>query len=214
MEQNFSLFWGLSIMLYESTLVSDDSRFDRFMAGDQSALTELEQRGMTLFGGKAGCTQCHDRAELTVATVSRDKSLEGFRNIGVRPLAEDGGDVLQAGQAKFKIPGLRNVELRGPYFHTGKTLSLRQVVEFYNRGGDFPDAFTDGQIKPRGLSSGEVRAITAFLLSLTDDRVRFERAPFDRPAISIPSLGTLKAVGAEGRTSPLRPFLNANPFKH
>jgi cytochrome c peroxidase len=120
MEMNFSLFWGLAIQLYESTLVSDDSPFDRFMAGDESALTAEEQRGMELFfHDRLNCFRCHAIPEINKATINHlvefpegriNGPLErmtmaaggphadteaiydgGFYNIGARPTAEDMG---------------------------------------------------------------------------------------------------------------------------
>jgi len=214
MENNFSLFWGLSIMLYEATLVSDDTPLDRFLLGDTAALTPRQKKGMELFGGTARCHQCHGRAEMTEATVSQstDDPLNGFFNIGVAPTAEDGGDVLQPGQGMFKAPGLRNVELNGPYFHNGSAATLRQVVDFYDRGGNFPDQFTDGDIRVLGLSNAEKRQLVDFLLALTDDRVRFEKAPFDHPSLIVKHGKNLPAVGAAGLVEPLVPFKKMNPF--
>ena len=69
------------------------------------------------------------------------------------------------------------MELSGPYFHTGDKATLRQVVDFYNRGGDFPNQFTDSAIRPLGLTETEKNALVSLLVAMTDDRVRFERAP-------------------------------------
>ncbi|HST77572.1 MAG TPA: cytochrome C peroxidase, partial [Verrucomicrobiae bacterium] len=104
MEFNFSMFWGVAIQMYESTLVSDDSRFDQFMDGNRNALTALEQRGLDRFTGKGNCSKCHSGAEFTDAAVSNVLSrgvveqLEngawhdvGFHNIGVRPSTDDQG---------------------------------------------------------------------------------------------------------------------------
>jgi cytochrome c peroxidase len=215
-ESNFSLYWGLSIMLYESTLVSDDTRFDRFLDGNTAALTAEEQLGMDIFDGKGRCTHCHNGAVLSEATVANVAAalgdpLTGFFNVGVRPNVEDEGDILQ-GNGNFKTPALRNVELNGPYFHNGDKGTLRQLVDFYDRGGDFPDEFTDGQIRSLGLTEAEKHALVAFLVSLTDDRVRFERAPFDHPALSVPNGPSLKEVGAAGRSA-VKPFLGLSPFQ-
>jgi hypothetical protein len=90
----------------------------------------------------------------------------------------------------FKIPGLRNVELTGPYFHNGGTATLEQVVAFYNRGGDFSQQNRDNVrdfMVPLGLTADEQAALVAFLKSLTDERVRFQRAPFDHPQIFVPN---------------------------
>lgn len=184
----------------------------------------------------------------------------GFNNIGVRPTNEDlalGGadpwgtplsevrmavldptlsppvssnDVIAVDGA-FKMPGLRNVELTGPFFHNGGAATLMQVVELYSRGGDFqPITGREGPISPLGtpnLTSEEKQAMVAFLLSLTDDRVRFERAPFDHPELRLPdghpgdersvtnrgdgnatdAFITVPAVGRNGRSAPLGSFL-------
>ncbi|HEU4417178.1 MAG TPA: cytochrome c peroxidase [Candidatus Angelobacter sp.] len=105
MEYNFSMFWGVAIQMYEATLVSDNSRFDQFMEGNRSALTALEQQGLNRFTGKGGCTNCHNGAELTDASISNITSKHGvveqlpggrwhdigFHNIGVRPTNDDLG---------------------------------------------------------------------------------------------------------------------------
>ena len=77
-----------------------------------------------------------------------------FANIGVRPTREDRG----RGDGEFKTSTLRNVELTGPYFHTGGYSTLRQVVEFYDRGGDFDNDDKDSQIRDLGLSEYEKTA--------------------------------------------------------
>jgi cytochrome c peroxidase len=116
MESNFPLFWGLAVMAYEATLLSDEAPIDRFVgwAGsppDPGALTAQEQRGLALFRGpKAMCSECHKGAEFTGAasrlqpTAGETNLLEqmfvggriglydsGFYNIGVRPAVEDVG---------------------------------------------------------------------------------------------------------------------------
>jgi cytochrome c peroxidase len=135
----------------------------------------------------------------------------------------------------MKIPTLRNVELTGPYMHNGGMATLDEVLEFYTRGGNFDTsskhfAFVFDQAETRDPA---VRAdIIEFLKSLTDDRVRFERAPFDHPELWVPhghvgdheftqggnplagDLGedeflVVSAVGANGRQQPLQPFHQA-----
>src|SRR5207249_612242 len=83
--------------------------------------------------------------------------------------------------AAFKAPQLRNVELTGPYFHNGGQLTLMQVVDFYNRGGDFNNPDLDSNMHRIGLTEQDERALVAFLLGLTDERVAHEGAPFDHP---------------------------------
>src|SRR5262249_42935204 len=115
MESNFSLFLGLAIQMYESTLVSDDSPFDRFREGDEGALTDQQKAGLDLFLGDAACIQCHGGPEFTEAAVAHFDPRLAFANNGARPPEEDPGAKL----GQFKTPTLRNVELTGPYFHNG-----------------------------------------------------------------------------------------------
>ena len=122
----------------------------------------------------------------------------------------------------FKSPTLRNVELTGPYMHNGGLTTLRDVVEFYDHGGDFgveTNLHKHPEIEPLGLTDVEVDALVAFLETLTDDRVRYSRAPFDHPELVVPvgylvgddgtpveDWKTIEAVGIDGRESPLMPF--------
>jgi cytochrome c peroxidase len=140
-----------------------------------------------------------------------------------------------AADGAFKVPSLRNVELTGPYFHNGGIATLMDVVRFYSRGGDFHDQ-NFGDLDPdiqrlRGLIGhpGRQIALAAFLTALTDDRVRWYRAPFDHPELVVANgaqgnevsvlqdlmLGTaadaiirIPANGRGGASQPLRPFLN------
>ncbi|MBE0568709.1 MAG: hypothetical protein IH577_03410, partial [Deltaproteobacteria bacterium] len=97
-------------------------------------------------------------------------------------------DIRVAANGEFKTPGLRNVELTGPYFHNGGQATLGQVVEFYDRACDFlnfniPDS---DPLLPIGFTPEEEDALVAFLLGLTDERVRYERGPFDHPQLFVP----------------------------
>ena len=99
----------------------------------------------------------------------------------------------------MKAPQLREVELTGPYFHSGAVLTLRQVVDFYVRGGNYP--VTNAEHRDfnivnlnleveSNLKESEKVALVDFLLELTDDRVRYEKAPFDHPQVILPLDGT------------------------
>ena len=131
----------------------------------------------------------------------RDPRAIGFFRTGVSAIEDDPGtagvDAFGAplfpgapgGRASgaFKSPNLRNVELTGPYFHTGGSATLEQVLEFYGRNGDVP---AGGNLGPGignvRLNQQERAQIVEFLKALTDDRVRFERAPFDHPSLCVP----------------------------
>src|SRR5262245_14351803 len=149
MSYNFGLFFGLAVQAYEATLLSDDSPADRFLAGDADALTGSQQQGLNEFrNGGSQCTQCHQGPELSAAgftTASRanasDPRAVGFFRTGVSAIDDDPGaaglDMFGAplfpgapgGRASgaFKSPGLRNVDLTGPYFHNGGAATLEQV---------------------------------------------------------------------------------------
>jgi cytochrome c peroxidase len=106
----------------------------------------------------------------------------------------------------FKVPNLRNVTLTAPFFHNGGQLTLAQVVEFYNRGGDFAMQNLGDlapNMHPLGLSQQQIDDVVAFLEALTDERVRCEQAPFDHPEIRI-------ANGARGQGGSVTPD-NKNP---
>ncbi|MGE5049340.1 MAG: cytochrome c peroxidase [Deltaproteobacteria bacterium] len=122
----------------------------------------------------------------------------------------------------FKTSSLRNVEFNGPYFHSGGKATLRQVVDFYDDGGNFSNTELAPLIRPLGLTEAQIDALVAFLLSLTDDRVRFQQAPFDHPELPIPAgqdasgadiVTLLPAVGATGSTTQIPRFLSLNPFR-
>jgi cytochrome c peroxidase len=124
----------------------------------------------------------------------------------------------------FKVPSLRNVEFNGPYFHNGGKATLAQVLDFYDNGGDFDrttNATKAPAIVPLQLDAGQQKSLVAFLLALTDDRVRLQQAPFDHPQLFVPNgdspAGTdnlleIPAVGASGSTTPVQRFLNLNPL--
>jgi cytochrome c peroxidase len=121
-------------------------------------------------------------------------------NMGESPLMGSWPNVNRVGRmGSFKAPQLRNVELTGPYFHNGGMATLRQVIDFYVRGGDFPitnAAHRDFNLLnmnievQSNLTEAEKVALVDFLLELTDDRVKFQRAPFDHPEVIIPLDGT------------------------
>ena len=182
-EYNFSLIWALALQAYQSTLNSDSSPFDRFMEGDTQALTPQQQEGMRLFdSANLRCSQCHSGAEFSGAAFNDNGTTRGdsFERTGVRPQSEDDG----SGNASFKSIGLRNIEFTGPYFHNGGQATLEQVLDFYRRGGDFSP--TVNEVRPFNLSTDQAAAVVAFLKALSDDRVRYERAPFDHPELCVP----------------------------
>ncbi|HEU4413975.1 MAG TPA: cytochrome c peroxidase [Candidatus Angelobacter sp.] len=145
MEYNFSMFWGVAIQMYESTLVSNNSRFDQFMDGNRSALTAQEQRGLDRFQGKGGCTNCHNGAELTDASISSISARGvverlpdgrwhdvGFHNIGVRPVNDDLGIAASdpSGLASLSAAQLASMgQFNGTLIPAGASVSVRGAVK-------------------------------------------------------------------------------------
>lgn len=126
---------------------------------------------------------------LAESRLARDFGSKVFEDVvGVPPnLTVKPGERVAVNGA-FKTPGLRNIELTAPYFHNGGTRTLREVVDFYNRGGDFHEQNIndlDPDIENLRLTDSEKEALVAFMKSLTDERVRYHRAPFDHPQLLI-----------------------------
>lgn len=148
-----------AIAAYERTLITGNSKFDRYAAGDKHALNLHEKNGLVLFIAKAHCSRCHNGANFT------DNQ---FQNIGVG--GNDAGRFVvthqESDRGYFKTPGLRNVALHAPYMHDGSLPTLATVIDYYNRGGnDMPGK--SPFITRLGLTQGEERDLVAFLKTLT-----------------------------------------------
>jgi cytochrome c peroxidase len=170
----------MAIATYERTLSSNQTPFDQFVGGNPNALTPLEQQGLQIFNTIGRCNVCHGGPFHTDNL---------FHYTGVRPQNEDLGRFNVTGnpgdRGAMKTPGLRNVELRAPYFRNGRMNTLSDVIDFYDRGGDFNAPNKPPAIAPIGLSAQQKSALLAFLQRpLTDQRVAGQTAPFDRPTLA------------------------------
>lgn len=140
------------------------SPFDRYAAGDRTALSPEAQRGLMVFTGKGRCQRCHTGPSFS----------DGFfHNTGVKQGAE-GEDLgryavtpFKRALRAFKTVPLRNAAVTGPYMHNGSLKTLADVVEFYDRGGDEADE-RDFEMKPLHLTPEEKDDLVAFLESLTN----------------------------------------------
>lgn len=159
-----------AIASFERTLETANSPYDRYINGDDNAISASAQRGRLLFIGKANCNNCHSGEDFTA---------DRFKGIGLFNEAElkDAGrfEVTKNPEHKghFKIPGLRNVAVTAPYMHNGMFKSLKEVIRYYNN----PDVIIkNGKnrdlslSKPLGLTEDEITDLESFLISLTDDR--------------------------------------------
>jgi len=190
-----------AIAAYQRTIVTDAAKvpFDRYLAGDEGALSDAAKRGMDLFSGKAGCIACHNGA------LASDQK---FYNLGVPAAPEFSEDALyqitlrwelyQKGmpekvyrsstddlglyhvtkrpddKGKFRTPSLRELVWTGPYMHNGVFDSLADVVAFYNTGGG--EGQTAG-LTPLGLTKSEQADLVAFLESLSMDEPLLSEMP-------------------------------------
>ncbi|MER2605828.1 MAG: cytochrome-c peroxidase [Siculibacillus sp.] len=150
-----------AIAAFEDTLVTPNSRFDKWLAGDKKAITEQEAKGYALFRD-SGCVACHNGPAVGGASFQKMGVVEPYQT---KSTAEGLSGVTgkDADRLNFKVPTLRNVEMTYPYFHDGAYWSLTEVVDLMGRlqlGKTF--------------SAEENAAIVAFLKTLTGDQPDFK----------------------------------------
>ncbi len=163
----------------KTSVVPRGSPFDRYHE-DPSAMSPAAKRGMVVFAGKARCLLCHTGAYF---------SDDFWHNVGMRltPGVEDhgrGGLVPEKhADGAFHTPTLRDVAKTAPYLHDGSERTLRDVVEFYNRGGDRRDGRQDDLVIPLGLTEQEKADLVVFLeaLSSPDAETAFPNLPPKQP---------------------------------
>lgn len=174
---------AFALATYQRTLVSDQTPWDRFTAGDVTALTPAQQQGLQAFTASR-CIDCHRDPLYT------DQS---FRNIGLRPVSEDPGRQLVTGnindRGRFKVPSLRNVGLKRTFMHNGQFQNLTDVIRFYARAPGAAPQFPDNRDPLMTLVNVPPQAavvIEDFLRNgLTDPRVAAETFPFDKPTLFV-----------------------------
>ncbi len=148
-----------AIAAYERTVLSADAPYDRFKAGDKTALSESAQRGRKLFFGKAHCSACHAGPNFTD---------DAFHNVGIGmdgKQPDPGREViskLAGDRGSFKTPTLREIARTAPYMHDGSIKTLADVVAHYDKGG-IPNEFLDEEIYERNLTDQEKTDLVTFL---------------------------------------------------
>jgi cytochrome c peroxidase len=151
-----------AIATYERTFVSPPTRFDRWIEGDEQALSADEITGFRLFTGKAGCVNCHSGFAFTDYA---------FHDIGLPDDDRGRGAVLRLETAEhaFKTPGLREIARSAPYMHNGSLATLTEVIRHYVSG--VVPRPTLSKDLPRGLNltDGEIGNLIAFLATLTSE---------------------------------------------
>ncbi len=156
-----------SLSAFERTLVTPDSPYDRYLMGDVNALNDAQKRGLAIFKGKGRCAVCHNGPLLS------DLS---YHNLGVPqvgPLAVDVGRYAVThnpeDKGRFRTAGLRNIALTAPYMHDGVFRTLRDVVDFYDKGGGSSPYPKDPLIVPLHLTDQEKSDLISFLKSLNGE---------------------------------------------
>ncbi|NVK28566.1 MAG: c-type cytochrome [Flavobacteriia bacterium] len=139
-------------------MVSDNSRYDKFIDGDEE-FSDSELRGYSLF--KTHCASCHTEPLFTDYSYERNGIDSQFDDLGRGRITLDPDD-----NGKFKVPSLRNVELTYPYMHDGRFFTLSQVLDHYSN--DVVPNSSDRLSQPLNLTQNEKNDIISFLKTLTD----------------------------------------------
>jgi len=154
-----------AIATYERTVLSGNSPYDRYRAGKKTAMTPAQIHGYDVFVNKAKCDQCHEGINFTT---------NAYHNLGVgmdKPNPDEGRFVVTKNPADwgaFKTPTLREVANTAPYMHDGSLKTLRDVVDYYDKGG-IPNKNLDEKIKPLHLSEQEKNDLVEFLKALSGE---------------------------------------------
>ncbi len=194
---------GQAIATFERSVISLDAPIDRFLAGDRGAISEAAQRGWELYNAKARCNTCHGHIgafplmtdelyhNIGVGTQKIDfdhvaraaaDAIAGGATIDELAVgdaaASELGRFMVTGEQKdmgaFKTPQLRNVALTAPYMHDGSEATLRDVIEYYDRGGN-SNPYLDGGMRPLGLTDQEKSDLVELLKTFTSsDLARFD----------------------------------------
>ena len=152
-----------AIGTYERTIVSDWSPFDRWVGGDDKAISASALRGFEFFNGDAGCSGCHTGWNFT------DNKFHdiGFEDDDIGRGAFEPGN--PKAQHAFKTPGLRNLSYRSPFGHAGQSENLGAIIELYASGGvDRPSR--SSLIQPFTLSADQKADLIEFLKTLTAEQ--------------------------------------------
>jgi len=148
---------------------SGNSAYDRWSYGkDAKALTREQQHGAEIFFFNGRCATCHAGFNFSDGLfhsigIGWDDATKTFKDDGRYAVTKNPADI-----GRFKTPGLRDVDKRAPYMHDGSMKTLREVVEFYNRGGH-PGAPRNGRIAPLNLLQSDIDSVVAFLKSLNGE---------------------------------------------
>ena len=158
----------MAIAQFERTLISSDSKFDRYIRGEEQ-LTPSELSGYAIFNSEKGdCFHCHgSQMFMDNRFHNNGLDIEPFTDLGLGYVSENSND-----NGKFRTPSLRNIEYTSPYMHDGRFISLEEVVNHYNSGGNYSST-VDPLMKKIGiglqLTNEEKQDLVSFLKTLSDE---------------------------------------------
>lgn len=165
-----------AIATFERTILSGNSPYDRYAAGDKTALNKQQIEGLRVFK-KAGCADCHGGFNFSDGR---------FLNIGVGMNVENPDlgryEITKNSMEKgaFKVPTLRDVSKNYPYMHDGSLATLEEVIDYYDRGGN-PNPHLSPLMKPLHLSKEEKAALLSFMIALDGEGWQNVEEPLDFP---------------------------------
>lgn len=182
-----------AIATFERTVIVTDTPFDRYMAGDRSALSPAAERGMHVFNGKGHCSVCHSGPAFSDSR---------YHNVGVGYANGKYSDVGRYDVTKnpkdmgaFLTPKLRDVEFTPPYMHDGSEPTLQSVIDMYDRGG-IPNPNLDQAMVPLGLTKQEKADLLVFLATgLSAPYPVVEPPPLPDPEITAQQLRAMYQGG-------------------
>ncbi|HSQ54873.1 MAG TPA: cytochrome c peroxidase [Gemmata sp.] len=168
-----------AIATFERTVLSGNSAYDKFKAGDASALTDSQKRGMDIFfSNNARCDSCHEGVNFTNGK---------YANVGIgmdRPMPDLGRYVVtkqEEDRGAFKTPTLRDIARTAPYMHDGSLKTLEDVVEHYNKGG-IKNKWLHQDVRPLNLKDQEKKDLVEFLKALNGEGWQHIKPPTSFPA--------------------------------
>jgi len=176
---------GMALAAFQKTIISKDAPLDKYLKGDKDALTPAQKKGYDIFTGKGHCMSCHNGPNLTDnkfynigvpenPSVVNDPRVSATRRFTAKvsgyaaysTLTEDPGRYLVTKDRKdwkaFRTQSLREIALTGPYMHNGVFGSLKEVIEFFNKGGG-EDQNKTPLLKPLYLTDDEKQGLEVFL---------------------------------------------------
>jgi cytochrome c peroxidase len=189
----------MALAAFQKTIISKDSPLDRYLKGEEGALTAVQKEGYDIFVGKGNCIACHNGPNLTDnkfynlgvpenPDVVNDSRISATRRFtakvsgykAYRTLKEDPGRYLVTKDRKdwkaFKTPTLREAALTGPYMHNGVYQNIEEVIEFFNKGGG-DDPNKTPLLKPLNLSDDEKLTLEVFLKEALKGDLVFIKMP-------------------------------------